>query len=121
MSKVQVETYDFNPRFSETVLSELDRDYSRRTVKLAATEKALPFGMVLAKDAAGSYTPFSGEGNPAGILISEAGVSGEAQEALVLTGYCIVNANGLQWDDSVTDKKAAIEALESRGIIVKEA
>lgn len=129
MSKVEVLTYDMSPRFSETVLSELDRDYSRKTVNFASHTDELPFGLVVGKGSDGKYrpaAPASGEGanavaaiSPLGILITP--LSKNETEGMILTGYCIVNANGLQWDDSITDKDAAIDALEARGIIVREA
>ncbi len=125
MSKVNVETRVFGPRFSETVLHELDPRYSRKTVSLAATEEALPFGLVLMRDEAGQYAPLSEQsgslqGNPCAVLLTAVEASGEAQEALVLTGYCIVNASRLVFDSSVTLKAKALAALEDRGFVVEE-
>lgn len=143
MSKVQVETYEMGPRFSETVLNELDPHYSRRTVSLAASETEVPFGTVLARGKGGNWAPFKATAATApseeteaaastepaydilAILLGVDGANGapastEAQDVVVLTGYCIVNAEGLVWDKSVTDKEAAIDMLEARGIIVKK-
>ena len=137
MSKVQVETRVFSPRFSETVLHELDPRYSRKTVSLAATEEALPFGLVLMRDEAGQYAPFTettakpaqegqptsgpaSTATPCAVLLTEVAASGEAQDALVLTGYCIVNASRLVFDSSVTLKAKALAALEDRGFVIEE-
>lgn len=137
MSKVNVETRVFGPRFSETVLHELDPRYSRKTVSLAATEEALPFGLVLMRDEAGHYAPFiettakpaqegqptsgpASAATPCAVLLTAVEASDEVQEALVLTGYCIVNASRLVFDSSVTLKAKALAALEDRGFVVEE-
>lgn len=132
MSKIKYSTETLGPRFSETVIAELDPRFSRKTIQLAATTGALPFGMVLMKKADGAYaplseTPASGEGDsstPAkldgeacAILLSPVQAKAETQSALVLRGHAIVNIANLAWDSSVTDKSAALVQLEKCGFI----
>lgn len=134
MSKIKVTSETFGPGFSSLVLAELDVRFSRATVRLAPAEDPLPFGLVLMKNSEGKYaplteTPASGEGENAvaakldgeasAILLSPAAASEEAQEALALTGYAIVNATNLGWDKSVADKSAALAQLEKHGFILK--
>ena len=126
MSKVRVTTHEFPKVFSDLVLHELDPRYSRETVKVASDVGALPFGAILARRSDGLYEPLkevSGTlGDAKAILISQGGLpsSAEPQEALVLRGYCIINATNVQFDASVTKKADALTALNDRGFIVKE-
>ncbi len=126
MSKVRVTTYEFPKVFSDLVLHELDPRYSRETVTVAADVGALPFGAILSRRSDGTYEPLkevSGTlGDAKAILISQGGLpaSAEPQEALVLRGYCIVNATNVQFDASVTKKAEALTSLSDRGFIVKE-
>ena len=112
--------------FSDLVLHELDPRYSRETVKVASDVGALPFGAILARRSDGLYEPLkevSGTlGDAKAVLISQGGLpsSAEPQEALVLRGYCIINATNVQFDASVTKKADALTALNDRGFIVKE-
>ena len=126
MSKVRVTTHEFPKVFSDLVLHELDPRYSRETVKVASDVGALPFGAILARRSDGLYEPLkevSGTlGDAKAVLISQGGLpaSNESQEALVLRGYCIINATNVQFDASVTKKADALTALNDRGFIVKE-
>jgi len=126
MSKVRVTTHEFPKVFSDLVLHELDPRYSRETVKVASDVGALPFGAILARRSDGLYEPLkevSGTlGDAKAVLISQGGLpsSAEPQEALVLRGYCIINATNVQFDASVTKKADALTALNDRGFIVKE-
>ncbi len=124
MSKVTVTTHTFPKAFSELVLHEMDPRYSRKTVRIAPQEKALPFGMVLALTADGTYTPLTETegvmGDPRVVLLSPVEASATAQSALALRGFCIVSGGNLVFDESITDKAAAFDALEDRGFIVKE-
>lgn len=137
MSKVRCETYTFGPRFSETVLCELDTRFSRETGMLAPTDKDLPFGLVLMRKENGQYCPLTEtaataaaegqEATPArlngtacAVLLSPLAQSAEAQEAVVLRGYCIVNAARLAWDAGVSKKTEALAALSDRGFVLKE-
>lgn len=135
MSKVQVTTHIFGPRFSETVLNELDPRYSRAEVPVAASEKPLAFGTVLARNADGVYAPLAapvtkaeGENQastpaaapaPSAILIQDLPAGEQAQKALVLRGYCIVNGSRLLFADGV-DKKSALVALEDAGFVIHD-
>lgn len=87
MSKIKVETHTMGPRFSETVLSELDMNYSRRVVPLAATTDDLTFGTVLAAGT-GGYAPYkaAADTKPVAILLEDVAHSTKTQDALVLTG-----------------------------------
>ena len=126
MSKVNVTSYDYPRVFSELVLHELDARYSREVVTVAANVGAMPFGLVLARRSDGSYEPLkenSGTlGDARAVLITENGLpaSTEAQEALILRGYCILNGANAQFDASVTKKADALAALSDRGFIIKE-
>lgn len=129
MSKVNVKTYEIDPRFSEIILYELDTRFSRGTVTLAPHKDDLPMGTVLAKGADGTYAPFaapagSEEGQPASaagkpaILIYDAPASDAPEEVAAITGYAIVNKNGLPIDASLLED--AVAALEAAGFTVKE-
>ena len=125
MSKVHVTTYTFGKRFSETVLHELDPRYSRETVTVAANSGALAFGTVLTRNADGTYAPLTETegvlGDPKAVLISDSLPASESdQPALVLRGYCIINATNLVFDESVTKKTDALAALRDLGFVVKE-
>ena len=58
MSKIIVNTEVMGPDFSELVLHELNYEWSREVVTLAASEKELPFGLVLMREA-GKYKPLT--------------------------------------------------------------
>lgn len=125
MPEIKVKTYVLPPRYSETVLHELDPRYSNKIASLAASEKDLPFGLVLMRDEAGVYSPLTEEsgtlqGTPSAVLLTEVEASAEPASVLVLTGYCVVNANGLVFDPSVTLKTKALAALEDRGFVIEE-
>ena len=53
MSKIIVNTEVMGPDFSELVLHELNYEWSREVVTLAASEADLPFGMVLMREVRG--------------------------------------------------------------------
>ena len=57
MSKIIVNTEVMGPDFSELVLHELNYEWSREVVTLAASEADLPFGMVLMREA--EYKPLT--------------------------------------------------------------
>jgi hypothetical protein len=131
MSKVEVTTYTFGKRFSETVLHELDPRYSRETVTIAAGSGAVPFGAVLTRDDEGKYAPLketAGEQDAESTLGAAKAVyigpdleaSDSDQSALVLRGYSIINAANLVFDPSVTKKADALNALRDLGFVVKE-
>lgn len=123
MSKVQAHSYDLGPRFSELVLHELDPRYSREEVTLAATSGELPFGMVLARSADGTYAPLKEAdgtlGDAKAVLIQHAAPSESSQVVMVLRGYCIINRTKLQWDTSVTKKDEAVLALRDLGFAIR--
>lgn len=135
---LKYKTEIFPPRFSETVLRELDIDFSRKTAEVAASEGPLPFGLVLCRDEDGVYAPLTtvtvqktGEGDAAPVTTTETGeacavlitpldAAKTSRKAVILTGYAILNANKLVWDASVTDKPAALAQLEARGFVIRE-
>lgn len=123
MSKVQAHSYDLGPRFSELVLHELDPRYSREEVTLAASSGELPFGMVLARSADGTYAPLKEAdgtlGDAKAVLIQHAAPSESTQIVMVLRGYCIINRNKLQWDTSVAKKDEAVQSLRDLGFAVR--
>lgn len=134
MSRIRYSTETLAPRFSETVIAELDSRFSRRKVQLAPASGPLPFGLVLMKNANGAYAPLtetaaSGEGETAippkldgeacAVLIEPVDASEIVQQGLVLAGYAIVNTANLCWDKSVTQKSAALDQLEKRGFILE--
>ena len=123
MSKVQAHSYDLGPRFSELVLHELDPRYSREEVSLAASSGELPFGMVLARSADGTYAPLKEAdgtlGDAKAVLIQHAAPSESSQVVMVLRGYCIINRTKLQWDTSVSKKDEAVLALRDLGFAIR--
>ena len=123
MSKVQAHSYDLSPRFSELVLHELDPRYSREEVTLAASSGELPFGMVLARSADGTYAALKEAdgtlGDAKAVLIQHAAPSESTQVVMVLRGYCIINRNKLQWDTSVAKKDEAVQSLRDLGFAVR--
>lgn len=123
MSKVQAHSYDLGPRFSELVLHELDPRYSREEVTLAASSGELPFGMVLARSADGTYAALKEAdgtlGDVKAVLIQHAAPSESTQVVMVLRGYCIINRNKLQWDTSVAKKDEAVQALRDLGFAIR--
>lgn len=123
MSKVQAHSYDLGPRFSELVLHELDPRYSREEVTLAASSGELPFGMVLARNADGTYAPLKEAdgtlGDAGAVLIQHAAPSESSQVVMVLRGYCIINRTKLQWDTSVSKKDEAVLALRDLGFAIR--
>lgn len=123
MSKVQAHSYDLGPRFSELVLHELDPRYSREEVTLAASSGELPFGMVLARSADGTYAPLKEAdgtlGDAKAVLIQHAAPSESSQVVMVLRGYCIINRTKLQWDTSVSKKDEAVLALRDLGFAIR--
>lgn len=123
MSKVQTHSYDLGPRFSELVLHELDPRYSREEVTLAASSGELPFGMVLARNADGTYAALKEAdgtlGDAKAVLIQHAAPSESTQVVMVLRGYCIINRNKLQWDTSVAKKDEAVQALRDLGFAIR--
>ena len=123
MSKVQAHSYDLGPRFSELVLHELDPRYSREEVTLAASSGELPFGMVLARNADGTYAALKEAdgtlGDAKAVLIQHVAPSESTQVVMVLRGYCIINRNKLQWDTSVAKKDEAVQALRDLGFAIR--
>lgn len=90
-------------------------------------------GTVLTKGDDGNYAPYaapaataeaSTESQPAqtadkpAILIYDAPASETPEEVAAITGYAIVNKNGLPIDASLLE--GAVAALEAAGFIVKE-
>ncbi len=124
MSKVRVTTHVFPKFFSELVLHELDTRYSRETVSIAADSGDLPFGMVLTRNADGTYTALKETGGTVGdahaVLIVPVQNAAESQPALILRGYCILNAANLAFDTSVTLKAEVFRTLRDRGFVIKE-
>lgn len=124
MSKVKVVTHVFPESFSEFILYELDPRYSRDTVQIAANSGDLPLGMILTKNADKTFAPLkttdSVLGDAHAVLLQAVPNATEAQPALVLRGYSIVNGSKLPLHESVTDRAAALESLRERGFVVKE-
>lgn len=134
MSKVKYTTEIFGPIFSDLVKAELDTRFSRQKVELDETASPLPFGLVLMKNEDGTFAPLTetaavteGEnqtpakldGEACAVLISDVPASTEAQEAVAITGYAILNPNNLIWDKSVANKESALEQLAKRGLVLK--
>ena len=92
MSKIIVNTEVMGPDFSELVLHELNYEWSREVVTLAASEADLPFGMVLMREA-GEYKPLTEstvesaqklDGTPVAVLIGAVKASESAQPGIVI-------------------------------------
>ena len=134
MAKIKYSTETLFPRFSETVLAELDPRFSRTVATLAPSEKPLPFGLVLTKNKDGQYAPFSvsgvssqsdgetetkAENEACAVLIAPLDASKDSQTGLILRGYAILNGENLVFDESVSDKKAAFSQLEKATFIIE--
>ena len=99
MSKIIVNTEVMGPDFSELVLHELNYEWSREVVTLAASEADLPFGMVLMREA-GEYKPLTEStvesaqklgGAPVAVLIGAVKASESAQPGIVIRRGAILN------------------------------
>ena len=133
MSKIIVNTEVMGPEFSELVLHELNYEWSREVVTLAATDSPLPIGMVLMRDA-GEYKPLTevaeGEGesqtkklggDPVAVLIKASPASESAQSGVVIRRGAILNGAALKFDAGVTTLQAEAKlALSDLGIVIKE-
>ena len=107
MSKIIVNTEVMGPDFSELVLHELNYEWSREVVTLAASEADLPFGMVLMREA-GEYKP-----------LTESTV--ESAQKLDGTPVASLNGAALKFDASVTTLQADAKlALSDLGIVIKD-
>lgn len=129
MSKIIVNTEVMGPDFSELVLHELNYEWSREVVTLAASEADLPFGMVLMREA-GEYKPLTEStvesapqlgGAPVAVLIGAVPASESAQPGIVIRRGAILNGAALKFDASVTTKQADAKlSLSDLGIVIKE-
>lgn len=129
MSKIIVNTEVMGPDFSELVLHELNYEWSREVVTLAASEAELPFGMVLMREA-GEYKPLTEstvesaqklDGTPVAVLIGAVKASESAQPGIVIRRGVILNGAALKFDASVTTLQADAKlALSDLGIVIKE-
>ena len=129
MSKIIVNTEVMGPDFSELVLHELNYEWSREVVTLAASEADLPFGMVLMREA-GEYKPLTEstvesaqklDGTPVAVLIGAVKASESAQPGIVIRRGDILNGAALKFDASVTTLQADAKlALSDLGIVIKE-
>ena len=127
MSKIIVNTEVMGPDFSELVLHELNYEWSREVVTLAASEADLPFGMVRE---AGEYKPLTEStvesaqklgGAPVAVLIGAVKASESAQPGIVIRRGAILNGAALKFDASVTTLQAEAKlALSDLGIVIKE-
>lgn len=118
---IHVTTQSLGPRFSELVLHELDPRYSRVEVEIAANSGPLPFGLVLSRGADGACAPLTEAdgGGAALVLLHSVPDAATRQPALALRGYCVINPARLAFDGAVTDKPAALRALEARGFVLR--
>lgn len=118
---IQVTTQTLGPRFSELVLHELDPRYSRVEVTIKANSGPLPVGLVLARGADGVCEPLKEADGSGAALVLPHSVPDAAtpQTALALRGYCVINPARLVFDEAVTDKPAALRALEARGFVLR--
>ena len=128
MSKIIVNTEVMGPDFSELVLHELNYEWSREVVTLAASEADLPFGMVLMREA-GEYKPLTEStvesaqklgGAPVAVLIGAVKASESAQPGIVIRRGAILNGAALKFDASITTLQAYAKlALSDLGIVIK--
>lgn len=142
MSTLKHYRQDAPRSLSDILIYEIDPRWSRDGGEFAPTSENIPMGAVLCLDGEGSYVPFGTELSPAvearegveakpaviadqpcAILISrEMEASDKAQPCVIVKrGVCVASRN-LHWLDTVTDaqKKTALAALNSLGIVVKE-
>jgi len=125
MSKIIVNTEVMGPDFSELVLHELNYEWSREVVTLAASEADLPFGMVLMREA-GEYKPLTestveSAQKLVAVLIGAVKASESAQPGIVIRRGAILNGAALKFDASVTTLQAEAKlSLSDLGIVIKE-
>lgn len=142
MSMLKSHKYDQPRSLSDILILEIDPRWSREGGEFAPTDKNIPMGAVLGMDSEGRYVPFgtvlvpatqASEGveakdavladKPCAILISrEMEASEEARPCVIIKrGACVASSN-LYWLESVSDtqKKTALAALASLGIVPKE-
>lgn len=114
MARIRYSTETFGPRFSETVLKELSPDFSRSKATVTV-DTPLPFGLVLARAASGSkYEPYKSGGQAAcAVLLTPLEEKGD-QQAVILTGYAILNESRLVWS-AAADQGAGLRQLEEKG------
>ncbi|MDL2275153.1 head decoration protein [Desulfosarcina sp. OttesenSCG-928-G10] len=109
---------------SEVLLLEVNRNWSRDTVTLAATTVDLPVGAVLAVNEDGTYVSYlaaAGNNEAAAMLVTPRIKSTAAQEAVVIRRGARVSASGLAFLATVTDaqKQTAYAQLTALGIVVE--
>lgn len=121
MAKLKYSSEIFSPRFSETVLAEIDTRFSRQSVKVNVEKGQLPFGLVLARAATG-YEPYkAAEGQKASaILLTPLDETTGSRDAVIIGGYAILNENRLVWDAAVTAKATALAQLADAGFVIKK-
>ena len=121
MSKIIVNTEVMGPDFSELVLHELNYEWSREVVTLAASEADLPFGMVLMREA-GEYKPLTESTVESAQKLDGAVKASESvQSGVVIRRGAILNGAALKFDASVTTLQADAKlALSDLGIVIKE-
>ena len=114
MSKIIVNTEVMGPDFSELVLHELNYEWSREVVTLAAGEyKPLTESTVESAQKLG--------GAPVAVLIGAVKASESAQPGIVIRRGAILNGAALKFDASVTTLQADAKlALSDLGIVIKE-
>lgn len=109
-------------RVDSDVVKEEDKGrYSRDDVTLAATAAPLSVGTVLARDAAGVYSPITtaAPGNAVAVLLENVPVTTGPRTVVVLARRAQVVRQALVWPAGATDanKTAALAALRNVGIV----
>lgn len=97
--------------------------YSRDDVTLAATATALEVGTVLARDAAGIYSPATAAaiGDAVAVLLETVPVRAEQSRVVVLSRRAQVALQSLVWPDGATagNIAAGVAALQTQGIVAR--
>lgn len=108
---------------TDVVKEEAKGRYSRDDVTLATTAAALPVGTVLARDAAGVYSPITtaAPGNAVAVLLENVPVTTAPRTVVVLSRRAQVVRQALVWPAGSTDanKTAALAALRNVGIVAR--
>lgn len=131
--QLEHKVYDAPELLGELLLFEINPEYCRESGTLKAPSAALPMGTVLMQNADGTFGPWTpaapaGEGQTAkpdptavGVLLREVPASSSNVDAPVLRRGALVSASLLKWpaDTAEEQKKAALAALETIGIIAR--
>ncbi|MCL2076061.1 MAG: head decoration protein [Betaproteobacteria bacterium] len=110
------------PVLSDLLLKEIDHQWSRESVPIAAHTPTYPIGTVLARTG-GNYAPVTAAATAlADAVLIEESPGGETKPGVVIARGAIVARDRLVWPDGATNTEIAAgeAALIALGIVVRE-